>query len=68
MLMDGSRSQQAEMSSLECHREQFWVHCCFPESVKASDPRLFADNCLLYKFIKCDADAESVQQDLALER
>ena len=35
-----------------------------PESVKASDPRLFADDCLLFKLIKCDADAESVQRDL----
>ena len=39
-----------------------------PESVKASNPRLFADDCLLNKLINCDADAESVQQDLlALE-
>ena len=39
-----------------------------PESVKGSDPRLFGDDCLLYKIINCDADAEAVQQDLlALE-
>ena len=39
-----------------------------PESVKGSDPRLFADDCLLYRIINCDADADAVQQDLlALE-
>ena len=39
-----------------------------PESVKASDPHIFSDDCLLYKLIKCDTDAESVQRDLqALE-
>ena len=39
-----------------------------PESVKASDPRPFEDNCQLYKLINCDADGELVQQEfVALE-
>ena len=39
-----------------------------PESVKASDPHPFEDNCLLYNLINCDADGELVQKDfLALE-
>ena len=74
MLLDGSRSQQVAVISgvpqgtvlgpllfLAFINDQ-------PEAVRDSDPRLFADDCLLYKLIKCDADAESVQQDLqALE-
>ena len=38
-----------------------------PESVKGSDSRIFADDCLLYKITKCDADAEAVQQDADAE-
>ena len=60
-----------QTSPLVCYRVQSWASGCFwhyindlPESVKASDPRLFADDCLLHKLIKCDADAESLQQDL----
>ena len=39
-----------------------------PEAVRASNPRFLVNDCLLYKLINCDANAESVQQDLqALE-
>ena len=31
-----------------------------PEMAKVSDPRLYADDCLLYKLVYSDADAESV--------
>ena len=74
VLLDGCRSHQADVISGVPEGTVLGplLFLAFindlPESVKASDPRLFADDCLLYKLINCDADAESVQQDLlALE-
>ena len=74
VLLDGCRSHQADVISGVPQGTVLGplLFLAFindlPESVKASDPRLFADDCLLYKLINCDADAESVQQDLlALE-
>ena len=74
VLLDGRISQQADAISGVPHGTVLGalLFLAFindlPKSVKASDPRPFADDCLLYKLINCDADAESVQQDLlALE-
>ena len=40
-----------------------------PEAVNHSDSRLFADDCLLYRLIRSDADAKRLQEDLeALEK
>ena len=39
-----------------------------PDAVNHSDPRLFADECLLYRPVKTDDDARRLQEDLdALE-
>ena len=39
-----------------------------PDAVSHSDPRLFADDCLLYRLVKTDDDARRLQEDLdALE-
>ena len=75
VLLDGSRSQQTDVISGIPQGTVLGplLFLAFindlPEAVRDSDPRLFADDCLLYKLIKCDAYAESVQQDLqALEK
>ena len=74
MLLDGSRSQQADVISGVPHGIVLGslLFLAFindlPESHKASYPRLLADDCLLFKLINCDADTELVQQYLlALE-
>ena len=66
MLLDGSRAQPADVISGMPQGNVLGsvLFLAFindnPESVKASDPLLFADDCLLYTLINCDADAESV--------
>ena len=40
-----------------------------PEAVNHSDSHLFADDCLLYRLVRSDADTKRLQEDLgALEK
>ena len=65
VLLDGCRSHQADVISGVPQGTVLGplLFLAFindlPESVKASDPRLFADDCLLYKLINCDADMQN---------
>ena len=64
-----------QMLSPVYHRTQSWAPLLYlafindlSDSVSHSDPRLFADDCLLYRLVKTDNDARRLQEDLdALE-
>ena len=74
VLLDGSSSSQADFISRVPQGTVLGplLFLAFindlPYAVNHSDPRLFADDCLLYRLVKTDDDARRLQEDLdALE-
>ena len=75
MLLDGRRSSQADVISGVPQGTVLGplLFLAFindlPEAVNQPGFRLFADDCLLYRLIRSDADAKRLQEDLeALEK
>ena len=70
MLLDGCRSSQADVISgvpqgTLLDRLLFLAFINdLPEAVNNCDSRLYADDCLLYRLVRSEADAKGLQEDL----
>ena len=71
VLLDGCKSSQLDVISGTVLGPLLFLAYInnLPEDVVHSDSRLFADDCLVYRLVRSDADAARLQEDLeALEK